>query len=128
LINDQTTTGQSSNQGQINQTVSARELNQKIDNLVRTTSVVSDEVGLADQQVRTTNATITALNSKLSSAQALPESNPGKTALIQQIQQSIAAQTEIRTNFENSYTAKNQELNNLTQQLSALRTERDRAG
>jgi hypothetical protein len=126
-VNDQPSVVQSSNQVELNQPKALRELNQKIDTVLQTAAVVSDERGLADQQIKNTTATISALNNKLASAQALPDSNPGKAALVQQVQNSIAAQQAIKDNFESVFAAKTQELNTLTQQLSALRTERDNA-
>lgn len=126
IVNNQPTTKQNSNQGNINKSADAQKLDQQIDTTLQTVSLLSNEVGLADQQIKGATTTIGLLNSKLATAQALPESNPGKAALVQQIQNSISTQENIKANYQNVYSDKKQELDNLTQQLSALRTERDK--
>jgi hypothetical protein len=65
------------------------------------------------------------LNSRLSLANALPDSNPNKDMLISQIQQSMNVQQEIRSNSQSLFARKNQEQIDLTREVQALRAERD---
>jgi hypothetical protein len=100
-------------------------LNQQIDSLIKVSAQTSAAMATADQQVKTANTVISLLNAKLAQVQALPDSEPAKQTLIDQYNNSIAVQQNIRDTNQSVLETKTAELTQVTQQLGALRTERD---
>lgn len=122
---NQPVTPSATNQSSVNQDQTVRVLNQQIDSLVSASAQTSASIAAADQQVKTANTVIGLFNTKLAQAQALPDSEPNKQALIAQYTGTIQVQQNIRDTNLATYNAKTAELNSITQQLGALRTQRD---
>jgi hypothetical protein len=125
IINDQNSLLPNSNQNEVNTPKRKQDIDNRINFLSQSLTVVANEVSAANTQVITATTTFNSLNSRLSLANALPDSNPNKDTLISQIQQSMNVQQEIRSNSQSLYDRKNQEQIDLTREVQALRAERD---
>lgn len=125
LLNDQDNLKSTPTQGVVN-TVNRQ---QNITNKIQSTSqsITQTTVELARSKSQESNATVALglLNSKLTAAQALPDSNPNKQSQIEQITQSITQQQQIKNNATALVSEKNLLLSTLTQELQALRAEKD---
>lgn len=124
-INDQSSQQPSTNQNEVNIPRRRQDIDNRIDFLSKSLSVISADTAAANNQVSTATATFNALNTKLSAATALPDSNPNKQTLISQIRQSMNVQSEIKTNSQSLYDAKRNEQISITREIQALKSERD---
>jgi hypothetical protein len=125
LANNQDAAAASTNQSQVDVSQQKQQINNKLDHVAAEITRVSDEMNLADTQVKTATANYNALNSKYVAAQALPGTNPDRDTLIAQLKQSMDQQAKIRNTAYEQYTSKLNELNNLNQESRALKSERD---
>jgi hypothetical protein len=114
-----------SNQTEVNAPKRRQDIDNRINFLSQSLTVVANEASAANTQVITATTTFNSLNSRLSLANALPDSNPNKDTLIAQIKQSMDVQQDIRSNSQSLYDRKNQEQIDLTREVQALRAERD---
>jgi hypothetical protein len=125
IINDQNSLLPNSNQNEVNTPKRKQDIDNRINFLSQSLTIVANEASAANTQVITATTTFNSLNSRLSLANALPDSNPNKDTLISQIQQSMNVQQEIRLTSQSLYDRKNQEQIDLTREVQALRAERD---
>lgn len=122
---ESTNTGTKSTQGTINSANKQQGINAKMQSITQSISSATTELGNAKNQVTNSTAALNLLNSKLNAAMALPDTNPNKQSLIDQSKQSIAQQQRIQNEASEIVTTKSAELDTLTQNLQALRAEKD---
>jgi hypothetical protein len=118
-------TGTQSTQGVINSANKQQGMNAKMQSISQSISSTTEELGNARNQVSNSTAALNLLNSKLNAAMALPDTNPNKQTLIDQSKQSIGQQQQIQNQASDIVATKSAELDTLTQNLQALRAEKD---
>lgn len=125
LLNDQNTFDSTGNQGTINLTNKKQVLDNKISSTTQNIRQATVDLALAKNQESNATTALSLLTAKLNAANALPESNPNKEALVSQIGQSITQQQKIKTDATASVTKKAAKLDSLTHELQALKAEKD---
>lgn len=125
IVNDQGSLLPNSNQTEVNTPKRKQDIDNRVNFLSQSLTVVANEASAANTQVITATTTYNSLNSRLNLANALPDSNPNKQTLISQITQGMNVQQEIKINSQSLYDRKNQEQIDLTREIQALRAERD---
>lgn len=124
-VNDQNTQLPTSNQQTLNIPTQRLAIDNKIFSVTQNITRTSDEMNTANTQVLNATASYNAVNSKYVAAQALPNNNPNKQTLLDQYQQELKLSSQIITEATELKNQKTTELTSLTQQLNALRAERN---
>ena len=127
LLNDQNVRDKVTVQGKVNNGIDVQSLDNKVESLTSTISDLTKDLAMSRSQVSNTTAALSLLNAKLNAAIALPITNPNRDLLIDSAQQSIIQQEQIRNNATQEVTEKSAKLQALTQELQAVRAERDAA-
>jgi len=125
IVNDELRNKPATNQHQMDVNAQKRTLTNQIASLKTQQATITKDASAADRQVRTATATLNALNSKLSTTQALPDSNPNKTALLAQIQRDINLQSDIKTKAVTVSASKNTELTTVNQTILSTQAQKD---
>ena len=125
LFNDQNNLTSIGVQGDINESNRKQQLDNKIKSTGETITNITIELARAKDQESGATAAISMLNVKLNAARALPLSSPNRDALISDISQSIEQQQKIKIDASALVAALNSKLASITQQLQALKSEKD---
>lgn len=124
-INDQNTQTPASNQQTLNIPTQRLAIDNKISSVTQNITRLSDEINTANTQVLNATAAYNAVNSKIVAAQSLPSTNPNRQILLNQYQQELNLMSQIITDATELKNQRTSELNTLSQQLNALKAERN---
>jgi len=124
-INDQSSLLPNSEQSTVNIPTQRLAIDNKIFSVTQNITRISDEMNNANTQILNATAAYNAVNSKYIAASALPDGTPNKQTLMAQYQLSMNLQSQIISDSNIIKTQRTTELANLTQQLNALKVEKD---